>query len=354
MTRTAVPRREEAAAPAAAGHQPYASTIWADHDEDWDRAVHVVDARALGSSWRVVRGLVREARRREVLILHGAVPARLLYRDLLAALVVRWTVPRCHLLITDATWAVGSAALARRLPALARVLPALARAAVGLLDGERTHYAVLSSDEQRTFVATWGVDPARVHFTPFPHTLYDPQEQEPLGDLGYLFSGGNSMRDYPLLEAAAAGMAGQVRVAAAWRPERPAPGLTAASVTRAEFTALLRGCRACVVPLQRSERSAGQQTYLNAMLLAKPVIVTEAPGVRDHVEDGVTGVVVAADPAALRRAMEHVLDPGNRERYRLMGEAARAAVLSRHTPAHYRRSLLELAARISGARPGHP
>jgi glycosyltransferase involved in cell wall biosynthesis len=331
----------------AAARRPYASTMWDDGDEAWHRSVIVVDARALKRSWRVVVGLVAQAPRRDALILHGAVPARLLYRDLVAAVIVRWTSRRCRLLITDATWSVGSATLERLVPPLRRLVPWVARTAVRLLDSERTHYAVLSTDEQRSFAGTWGVDPARVHFTPFFHTLHDPADQEPSGDGGYLFSGGNSLRDYELLEAAAEGLSAPVRVAAAWRPARPHPGLIATTVDHRGFVELLRGCTACVVPLQPAERSAGQQTYLNAMLLGKPVIVTDAPGVRDHVEHGVTGVVVPPDPAALRRAMEHVLDPAHAAHYAAMGAAARADVLARFTPALYWRSLLDLAAAIT-------
>ncbi len=321
--------------------------MWADGDPAWNDAVAVVDARVLRRSWRVAAHLVREARRRRVLILLGAVPARLLYRDLVAALVVRWTVPRCHLLITDATWEVGSAALARRLPALAALVPWFARTAVTALDSPRTHYAVLSTDEQRAFARTWGVERARVHVTPFSHTLWDPADQVPTGDGGYLFAGGDSLRDYDLLEAAVAGLRADVRVAAAWRPADPSSRVLAATVSPREFTDLLRGCRACVVPLRVAARSAGQQTFLSAMLLGKPVVVTDAPGVRDHVEDGVTGVVVPPEPGALRAALEDVLDPAHAQRYAAMGAAARASVLARYTPEHYRRSLLDLAATIA-------
>lgn len=96
-----------------------------------------------------------------------------------------------------------------------------------------------------------------------------------------------------------------------------------------------------VLPLQNGVRSAGQQTFLNAMVLGKPVIVTDAVGVRDYIEDGVTGVIVPPDALALRAAIDHVMDPANVDTYRRMGERARATVVGRYMPEHYVERLVE-------------
>jgi glycosyltransferase involved in cell wall biosynthesis len=81
--------------------------------------------------------------------------------------------------------------------------------------------------------------------------------------------------------------------------------------------------------------------------LRKPVIVTEAPGVRDYVIDGVTGVIVPHDAQALRAAILHVMDPANANFYRAMGERAREDVFKRFTEETFRHGLLRHAGVIS-------
>jgi glycosyltransferase involved in cell wall biosynthesis len=151
-----------------------------------------------------------------------------------------------------------------------------------------------------------------------------------------------------------------VIVAADWQPRRPLPNLTAGPVPHAEFLRLLADARACVVPLAASVRSAGQQTYLNAMALGKPCVVTEAPGVRDLVVDGVTGWIAPADPAGLRAVLDRVMAGG--DDVEEAGRRARQEVLAHHTEFTYRRDLLRLAGlpvprtqtRASGTTAQHP
>jgi glycosyltransferase involved in cell wall biosynthesis len=103
-----------------------------------------------------------------------------------------------------------------------------------------------------------------------------------------------------------------------------------------EYDATMAAARLVVVALLPSRRSAGQQTYLNAMLLGKPTIVSDTVGVREYIEDGVTGVIVPpGDASALREAILDVLDPANADRYETMGRRAREAVLARHTLVDY-------------------
>jgi glycosyltransferase involved in cell wall biosynthesis len=98
-----------------------------------------------------------------------------------------------------------------------------------------------------------------------------------------------------------------------------------------------------VVPIERSTRSAGQQTYLNAMALGKPVIVTDAPGVRDYIEHEVTGFVVPPETQALNRVIQYVMDPGNAEETAAVGRRAREHVLALFDEYRYRRQLLTIA-----------
>lgn len=289
---------------------------------------------------RDYRELLRLAKGRKVIILNGSVGRRQRYRDLVFAILLK--VFRRHpppVLMQDATWEPGSDSLARDFPFLKPLLPKVARLVISLLDGPHMRYAVLSTDEVRTFPQVWGVDPHRVVFQPFPYTL-GSYEGMPTRDGGYLFAGGNSMRDYDLLEEALQGTGTPTRMATSWKPTRNLPHVEARSTSHDEFMQLLANARAVVVPMRKMVRSAGQQTYMNAMVLGKPVIVTEAPGVRDYIIDGVTGVIVPRDAAALRAAILHAMDPANAGFYAKMVQRARDDVLSRFTEKHYRFGLL--------------
>ena len=321
--------------------QPYLSTMWAPTDPRWNECVRVLEHRKLGPG--DVRAFLAAAGTARAVILRGSVSFGERYRDLVLAMAAKRLKNRPAVVITDATWEQSSSAVERRLPARVRpVVPKLARAAMRLVDSPRVHYCVLSRAEVDTFPGIWGVDPGRVHFTPFPHTLYDDALDAPTTEGGYVFAGGNSLRDYDLLEAAVAGTGVEVRIAAKWRG-RGSKNVQARVLTHEQFMADLAGCGVCVVPLHRTVRSAGQQTYLNAMALGKLVIVTEAPGVCDYIEDGVTGVITAPEPDALRAAIIDALDPARRDHYREVAARGKDAARTRFNEYTYRRELLAIA-----------
>ena len=94
-------------------------------------------------------------------------------------------------------------------------------------------------------------------------------------------------------------------------------------------------------------QSTGQQSYLNAMRLKKPVIVSRVSGVLDYIIPGVTGIVVPpGDPTELRKAILRVLAGGpDIDR---MVEAAYARATDKFTLAHFVDRLLALAETLHG------
>ncbi len=330
------------------------STLWADDtDPNWAACVEVIDWRDHRGLISWLRAFVPASRGRHAVILRGTVTLQERYRDLVGAVALKLVRGRPPLVVvSDATIEPGSRALARRLGPLAPLLPALSRLLIRAADGPHVRWCVLSSEEVEVFARTWGVPSDRVVFTPFTHTLptgLDPRSPGPAtdGDEPFFFAGGTSLRDYDLLAAAADGTGLRVVVASSWRPRRPVAEVSAGYVSHDEFLRLMRTCRANVVPISAASRSAGQQTYLNSMALAKPTIVTAAMGVLDHVEDGVTGIVVEPDVAALRSALVAAADPANADDLRAMGARAQDDVLTRFTPPAYRLALL----RVAGVEP---
>lgn len=328
--------------PVQAADQRILTTLRTDSDTAWTAATTAVDPphRSL-ARWVVSFGL--RARRAEAVIVRGTSGSAERYRDLLAAVAVRVLAPRTRVVVSDATIEPRSRAFGER-GLRGRAGAIGARTVIHLIDSPRVTWCVLSRAEVERFPRTWGLTRGRVVFTPFPTTLpaEGSQLDGPPGD--HLFSGGNSLRDYELLRQAAAGLDVRVVVAtSSWRPQQSQPGLEVAATSHEQFVRLMATSRAVVLCLAPAARSTGQQTYLNAMALGRPTLVTDSDGVRDHIEDGVTGVVMPATVEGVRAAIRDLLDPARGEHYAAMGKRAREVVSRDYSSDGYRRRLVEVA-----------
>lgn len=79
------------------------------------------------------------------------------------------------------------------------------------------------------------------------------------------------------------------------------------------------------------------------MALGKAVVVSDVPGVRDHVVDGETGLVVpAGDSRALARALRRLTDPANEPEVQRMRRGAHEVALATASPDRYVERLLEI------------
>jgi glycosyltransferase involved in cell wall biosynthesis len=116
-------------------------------------------------------------------------------------------------------------------------------------------------------------------------------------------------------------------------------------VPAAEFFHLASRATVGVVTL-RSDiiRSAGQQTYLNLLSMGVPVVVNDAPGVREHLEDIPGAFIIPPDDAeALRRRVAWLIDEENRAIVEEMVRAGKTLVDERFGPAAYLKRLVSLA-----------
>jgi hypothetical protein len=312
---------------------------------EWARDVDVLD-RPRMSGVRVLARLLRTAGRYDAIVLDGSIGARGGYVDQLAAGLIGRMRHGPAVVISDCTWKRGSWWLDRL----------ACRAGIWMADGPRVTYCVLSTDELATFPRTWGVDPERVAFTAWPYTL--PQEllSLPLTDDGGLFAGGDSLRDYDTLIRAAQGLDAEVTVAT--RRRRVAgsafpPNVRLGPLTHRRFVDGMRRALAVVVPLlPTTDRSAGQTTYVNAMAMGKPVIATDRLGIRDYIQDGVTGrLVPPGDVPALREALRWAIDPANREELQRLGTRARDFALEHLRPEAYVAELVRVARQSPGRVP---
>jgi len=181
-----------------------------------------------------------------------------------------------------------------------------------------------------------GIPAGRLAFQPYgvDAAFWSPRggDDEPL-----VVSVGREHRDYATLAAACAELPARVFVAAgslfspAAREARPAGWPANFEVGFARPPALrdLYGrARVVAVPLVPNDFQAGVTVLLEAMAMARPVVVSATAGQGDVVQDGVTGLAVPpGDAGALRDAVGRLLaDPALRRR---LGANAREAVLAR-------------------------
>jgi glycosyltransferase involved in cell wall biosynthesis len=272
-----------------------------------------------------IAAVLRLAGRYDAVVLDGS--AR---RDQVAAALLRLRPHQPAIVVADSTWKAG-----------AGLNTIVNRAGIRMIDGPRTTFCVLTRFETETFPRTWRLRSSRVRFTPWPATLKDDL---PSTDDGRVFAGGNSLRDYKPLIAAAGRIDAPVDIATsalAGAGLGPiASNLTIAPRPQDEYDAMLRAAAVVVVPLeQREDRASGQTTYVNAMSRGKAIVITDTPGVRDYITDGETGLIVApGDAKAMAGAVSRLLaDPDERAR---LGRRAREHALGELTLTHYATRLL--------------
>lgn len=149
--------------------------------------------------------------------------------------------------------------------------------------------------------------PLRFHHTMAGHTISARKCSD------YIFSGGDSMRDYPTLIEAVRGLTIPVRIATHWLPPSTLAvpdHVTIKPTSESEFRELLAGARFVIFPLRMDDlRTSGQQSYLNAMVLGKAVIVTDTMDAPFYIDHERTGMLVpSGDAAALRAVILRLLD----------------------------------------------
>ncbi len=313
------------------------STLWGDLPPD----VVVHDRRELGSLG-TLRSLLAATRPGDVVMVNGAIGLSERWRDLLIAAVLRRVRPRVGLVVADATWTARSLPGETHSRRLFAVISWWNKALLTAVQGPRTHVCLLSRAECEEYVRDTGVPAERVHFTPYPANLQPDEVTVDVTDPGdgYVFAPGDTLRDWDLLRAAV-GTDLPVKVAARRDSGRWPANVTVAALDHEDFLHQMARSSVVVLPLDtRTTRSAGQQTYLTAMVLGRPVVITDAAGVRDYITPSVDGYVVPNHADDLRAALRAALAGGQDVR----AVAARAVETAReHTLPGYWRRLTEIA-----------
>jgi len=211
----------------------------------------------------------------------------------------------------------------------------LERLVVRLADRAIDRYLVVSRFEAGQLPRLWGVDPAKIRVRPFyfdpeEHGLSDTQAPAPRGR--HVVAGGDSFRDYgPLIEAARRRPELSFVLVTSLLQGVPVPSnVEVRDVPYSGYVDLLRDAGVVAVPVSLGlRRSAGLLTFLMAMWLGRPTVVTRAAAVDEYVDDEMTGLLVDGTPESWLAALDRFLqDQDYAERTAI---AARAHVRANYT-----------------------
>lgn len=173
-------------------------------------------------------------------------------------------------------------------------------------------FVVWASREVRDYAATFLVPEEKFLHIPHHHTLEGYEYQVSSGN--YIFSGGDGNRDYQTLISAVRGLGIKVVIATRrtdWHGGMSVPSeVVAFPASHSDFRKWMAGSRIVVVPMEKGHlHTGGEQTYLNAMAMGKPVIVGDNLGATDYIQHGVNGLIVPSGNAvALRAAINSLID----------------------------------------------
>jgi len=217
-----------------------------------------------------------------------------------------------------------------------RVLEASLRSAAAVVS--------LSEVQRRRLLERVALDPRRAHtvLLGIDHEFLHPGERsrsEPF----VLAVGKDLARDYRTLAEAAARVHVPFVVVTEPRNVRGIELPPNVSVRRglpyAELRDLYAGAACVVLPVRSPSYAYGTEgggltALLEAMAMAKPVVVSDRPVFHEYLRDGESGLVVPPeDPEALAAAVRVLLDePDRAER---VGRAARETIEQRHTMRHF-------------------
>jgi len=167
---------------------------------------------------------------------------------------------------------------------------------------------------------------SRFCFVPYHTTVFDAGLE--VRNDGYIFAGGDSDRDYPLLIEAVRELPYRVIIAALRRHHfaniKIPENVEIVTVKGTEFLDLAARASLIVVPLKKlPQHVGGEQTYANAMTMGKAVIVTDMDA-SDYIESGKSGILTpAGDARTLRQAIQKVME--DHEYAHGMGQRAKEA-----------------------------
>lgn len=299
--------------PLKSGVQPYSAfSEFPKPQSIWDGIQ--IEARRF---WKVLNW----ARECEVLVL-DSVSGRF-HPDLLACIFIRLLPKKPAIVMADDMWNKGNFLKYN-----------FQKCIIRLADPVIQRYVVHSIGEGEIFASLWGIDPKKVRVNLYCFTFTDSEVNAgPILSKGYIFAGGNPARNYNALLEAARRLPHRKFIIATrvldQRKDIP-DNVQIVNVSHTEFIRLMRESDMVVTPLVAGQtKSAGQQTYLNAMRMGKISIVNakNVLGVTDYIQNYVNGITPDGTPEGYCEAIEWVYNPKNQAAVEKIKRKAKESVL---------------------------
>lgn len=197
---------------------------------------------------------------------------------------------------------------------------------------------VFSHEECRYYASIFKNCENKFVFTPYG---IEPVSIDDIADEGFLFAAGRSNRNYDFMLNMLSDSSYNVKIACDSYHKKVKDDhiqiLT--NCYGNDMLKIMAKCHCVLVPLEDLNISSGQLVILQAMSLGKPVVCTDADGIKDYVNHGVTGYVVDNDVNEWKRCLKQLND---NLLYEKMAKAAKSEFIANYT----RTAMLERVARI--------
>jgi len=187
-------------------------------------------------------------------------------------------------------------------------------------------FAVFATHERKAYKEIFNLAEDKFTYIPYYFTPAASKFKSFEGD--YIFSGGyHAYRDYKTLIMAVKDLDIKCKIATQlpeFFPEKSIPpNVEISYLPQNEYFKCMAASKMVVVPLKKDHfRSTGQRTYLNAMLMGKPLIVCDGFGAYDYIVNNEEGFIIQpGDVVSLKKTIQLVLASG--EEIKLMAEKAR-------------------------------
>lgn len=209
---------------------------------------------------------------------------------------------------------------------------------------------VFSRPQERYLREEVGLDETKARFIwdKVDHNFFTPGPGPPSGD--YVLSVGREQRDYQTLIDAVRPLRVRCVIVAgsAWSHRALLPLSLPDHVevyeglSYTELRDLYRGARVVAVPvLPGIDYAAGVNAVLEAMSCARPLVVSDTPGLAGYVRDGVDGrLVPPGEPGSLRTALQELWE--DRSQAHRLASAGRACVERERTVDHFAARVAEM------------
>lgn len=178
----------------------------------------------------------------------------------------------------------------------------------------------LYSKDNVALSKAYSIDPDKLKYIPFKINSYEYVTKQKVDDMGYIFSGGQSRRDFKTLIEACREVPYPVKIVTPDKEQAKVHGtlvdkcLVPSNVeivhddgSIESFVSLIAHSKFVVIPTKINDfASTGTSVYLISMALKKCVVISSGPTTKGILDDNIAVVVPPEDPLSLRRAIEKV------------------------------------------------